>query len=94
VLCPTLALPPQPIDYFRATDDRQAEADAQHAFTPYAAAFNITGQPAASLPLGQTAAGLPIGIMLAGKPAGDAALLALCTQVEAARPWRDRRPTL
>jgi amidase len=94
LLCPTLALPPQPIDYFRSPDDQAEEAQRQHAFTPFTAGFNITGQPAASLPLGVSATGLPLGVMLAGRPAGDAALLSLCAQVEAARPWRDRRPTL
>ena len=56
------------------------------------ALFNLTGQPAVSLPLGWTADGLPVGVMLAGRPAGDAALLSVAAQVEAAAPWRLRRP--
>jgi amidase len=60
-------------------------------FTPIA---NITGQPAISLPLDQTADGLPIGIQLTGPPAGEALLLSLATQLEAARPWADRRASL
>jgi len=57
-------------------------------FTPIA---NITGQPAISLPIDQTADGLPIGIQLTGPPAGEALLLSLATQLEAARLWTGRR---
>jgi amidase len=63
-------------------------------FTPYTALFNVTGQPAVSLPLLQGDDGLPLGIQLAGRPAGEAPLLALAAQIEAARPWADRRPQL
>jgi len=61
-------------------------------FTPYTAIFNVTGQPALSLPLFQGEDGLPTGVQFAGRPAGEATLLALGAQVEAARPWADRRP--
>ncbi len=61
-------------------------------FTPYTAIFNVTGQPAISLPLFHGADGLPTAVQLAGPPAGEATLLALAAQLEAARPWADRRP--
>jgi amidase len=61
-------------------------------FTPYTATFNVTGQPAISLPLFHGEDGLPLGVQLAGKPAGEAELLALAAQLEAARPWAQRRP--
>jgi amidase len=61
-------------------------------FTPYTAIFNVTGQPAISLPLFQGEDGLPVSVQVAGKPAGEAELLALAAQLEAARPWADRRP--
>ena len=61
-------------------------------FTPYTAMFNVTGQPAISLPLFHGEDGLPLGVQLAGKPAGEAELLALAAQLEAARPWAQRRP--
>ena len=61
-------------------------------FTPYTAIFNVTGQPAISLPLFAGEDGLPLGVQLAGRPAGEGALLALAAQLEAARPWSGRRP--
>jgi amidase len=61
-------------------------------FTPYTAIFNVTGQPAVSLPLFHGDDGLPLAVQLAGKPAGEAALLSLAAQLEAARPWAQRRP--
>ena len=61
-------------------------------FTPYTAIFNVTGQPAISLPLVHGEDGLPLAVQLAGKPAGEGELLALAAQLEAARPWAQRRP--
>jgi amidase len=64
------------------------------AFTPYTAIFNVTGQPAISLPLYHGDDGLPAGIQLAGRPADEATLLSLAAQLEAAQPWAGRRPAL
>jgi amidase len=61
-------------------------------FTPYTAIFNVTGQPAISLPLFHGDDGLPLAVQLAGRPADEATLLSLGAQLEAARPWADRRP--
>jgi amidase len=61
-------------------------------FTPYTAIFNVTGQPAISVPLFQGDDGLPLAVQLAGKPAGEGELLSLAAQLEAARPWAERRP--
>jgi amidase len=61
-------------------------------FTPYTAIFNVTGQPAISLPLFHGEDGLPLAVQLAGRPAGEGELLSLAAQLELARPWRGRRP--
>jgi amidase len=61
-------------------------------FTPFTALFNVTGQPAISLPLFHGDDGLPLGVQIAGAPAGEAKLLSLAAQLEAARPWAERRP--
>jgi amidase len=63
-------------------------------FTPYTATFNVTGQPAISLPLFQGDDGLPLGVQLVGAPAREDVLLSLSAQLEAARPWADRLPAL
>jgi amidase len=52
----------------------------------------MTGQPAVSLPLHWTGDGLPVGVSLIGRPAGEASLLTLCAQLEAARPWASLKP--
>lgn len=59
---------------------------------PFNAAFNATGQPAAVVPWGLDEDGLPLSIQLVGRPADEATLLALSTQIEAARPWAQLRP--
>ncbi|MEP6667220.1 MAG: amidase [Nocardioidaceae bacterium] len=83
VLTPTLARPPVLVGELRNDDDPAADFEAQKAFTPYTAAWNVTGMPAVSLPTGWTSSGLPIGTMLAGKPGLDHRLYALAAQVEA-----------
>jgi amidase len=55
---------------------------------------NVTGLPAVSLPLHWSDEGLPVGVQLTGGPWQDGAVLALAGQLEAARPWAERRPPL
>jgi amidase len=56
--------------------------------------WNVTGQPAASVPAGLDDDGLPVGVQLVGRRGEDALLLALSAQIEAVRPWGDRRPAM
>lgn len=92
VLTPTLGLPPQPVEFFAEDGDPAENLRRQVPFSPFTAAYNLTGQPAVSLPLHWTSDGLPIGVSLTGRPAGEAQLISLCAQLEAARPWADRHP--
>ena len=63
-------------------------------FTPYTATWNVTGQPAISLPLFEGEDGLPLNVQVVGPPAREDLLLQLSAQLEQARPWADRRPPL
>jgi amidase len=92
VLTPTLALPPVPIGWQEENVDGALDQLRRNTlFTPFTAVANLTGLPATSLPI-HLADGLPVGVQAIGKPAGEAELIRLAAQIEAARPWRDHRP--
>ena len=61
---------------------------------PFTAMWNAIGQPAASVPAGFTADGVPLAVQLIGRPNDEGTLLSLAAQIEAERPWADRRPCL
>jgi amidase len=94
VLTPTLALPPVAIGWQESVEGAIDQLLRNVEFTPFTAIANLTGLPAMSLPLHWSEDGLPIGVQAIGPPAGDALLLSLAAQVEAAQPWSDRRPPL
>jgi amidase len=62
-------------------------------FIPYTGIFNVTGQPAMSVPLCWNDAGLPIGMQFVGRYADETTLFRLAGQLERAQPWFDRTPT-
>ena len=97
LLTPGLGQRPVPIgtiDPHKEDDPFTALIPDSSDFTPYTAVWNVTGQPAISLPLLQGDDGLPTSIQLVGPPIGEELLLSLSSQIEAERPWADRRPEL
>ena len=63
-------------------------------FSPFTVWFNITGQPAMMLPLGRASNGMPMATQLVGRYGDEATVFRLAAQLEAARPWFDRKPPL
>jgi amidase len=95
LLTPALAERPLQVGEIDAcSDDPWDDFRRSGRFTPYTAIFNVTGQPAISVPLFQGDDGLPLAVQLAGNPAGEAELLSLAAQLEQAQPWAQRRPEL
>jgi amidase len=67
-------------------------ADKTFEFMPYTPVFNVTGQPAMSVPLHWTADGLPVGMHFVGRFGDEATLYRLAGQLERAQPWFERTP--
>jgi amidase len=95
LMTPVLAARPLPIGELHGCGDEPWEdLHRSGRFAPYTALFNVTGQPAISLPVGFGEDGLPTSVQLVGHPLGEETLLQVAAQVEAARPWAERRPLL
>ena len=92
LLAPVCTMTPRPLGWFDTDGDGAEDFERNKRYAAFTALFNVTGQPAVSVPLYWTADGLPIGTMLVGRPADEATLLALSAQLEEARPWADRHP--
>ncbi|MEA2368621.1 MAG: amidase [Thermoleophilaceae bacterium] len=94
LITPTLAKPPIEIGALRPAEGEPPIQMLLNSagWVPFTPVFNVTGQPAISLPLHQSADGLPIGVQFVGAPATEEMLLSLAAQLEQARPWADRRP--
>jgi amidase len=93
LLTPALAERPLPIGTLDPAAPQPMETFTRSGlFTPFTPIINATGQPAVSVPLFQGEDGLPLAVHFVGRPAGEGVLLALAAQLEAARPWSERRP--
>jgi len=95
LLTPVLASRPLPIGALHGCgEDPLADLRRSATFAPYTALFNVTGQPAVSVPVGFGEDGLPTAVQLVGRPLGEETLLQVAAQMEAARPWAGHRPPL
>jgi amidase len=92
LLSPVLAGTQAPVGWFASAPTPAEDFARQASFSPYCASYNISGQPAVSLPVGQDRAGAPIGMMLAAAGGDDALLMAVSAQLEEAMPWAGRHP--
>ena len=93
LLTPTIPTPPWPLLRFEGRGVVGATMGAAD-ITPFTVPWNVSGQPAASIPAGFTDAGLPLAVQLIGRAHDETTLLSLAAQMEAERPWAERRPAL
>jgi amidase len=91
LVTPTVGAPPPELGWFTA-DGAESEGQRVVGFIPYTAQFNMTGQPAVSLPLHWTEAGLPVGVQLVAAYGREDLLVRVAAQLEQAAPWAGRRP--
>jgi amidase len=93
LLTPTLGEPPAPLGTFDSPPGEPLAGIFRAAsYVPFTPPFNVTGQPAMSLPLHWTDAGLPVGVQFVGRFGDEETILALAGQLEHAAPWAGRRP--
>jgi amidase len=90
-LTPTIGRPPPEVGAFRGLSAPEA-FQAMAPLGQFTALFNVSGQPAASIPAGLTEEGWPIGVQLVGRLGHDALVLDLSRELERAMPWTSRRP--
>jgi aspartyl-tRNA(Asn)/glutamyl-tRNA(Gln) amidotransferase subunit A len=90
-----LVTPTEPITAFAAgVEVPEGSAEPRWpSWTPFTYPFNMSHQPAATVPCGWSAAGMPIGVQVVGPRHADVLVLAACAAIEQARPWRDRWPS-
>ncbi len=93
LLCPTLPVPPFAVGQDDA-DPIGGENLGPLQWTRFTYPFNLTGQPAASVPAGWTQSGLPVGLQIIGNRFADLLVLQASRAWEQIQPWSDRRPKL
>jgi amidase len=95
VMLPTLPEGTRQLGYYDMSMDIDSyNAGPMGRDNPYMMPFNVSGQPAMSLPLAMSPKGMPIGVQLVGRPADEATLFDLAGQFEVAAPWWHRRPKI
>ncbi len=95
LLTPTLAQPPVPLGHLdMMMDDLDTYNDRLWRFAAFTYQFNVTGQPAMSVPLSWNEANLPIGVQFVGRYGDEATLYQVAGQLERAQPWHHQRPPI
>jgi amidase/6-aminohexanoate-cyclic-dimer hydrolase len=94
-LAPTLCTPPLRLGEINTmSQDLSQIAPTLRRYMPGTSMFNMSGQPAMSVPLAWNEANLPLGMMFAARLGGEATLFRLAAQLEQARPWKDKKPPI
>ena len=91
LLTPTMSVPAFQVGQFPRVIDGQS-VDPRLGYMPYTPVFNLTGQPAASVPCGFTEDGMPIGLHIVGRRGEEETVLRASAAFEEARPWAHLRP--
>jgi amidase len=93
LLTPTCAEPPPPLGHMTSTAEEPYRGLLRAMpYSAFTSAFNLSGQPAISLPLHWTADDLPVGVQLVAAFGREDLLLQVAAQLEQAAPWKDRQP--
>lgn len=94
-LCPTLCSPPLRIGELNSmSKDLSHIAPILRRYIPATSMFNMSGQPAMSMPLAWNHGGLPLGMMFSARLGDEATLFRLAAQLEQERPWRGKLPPI
>jgi amidase len=94
-LCPTLCSPPLRLGELNSmAQDLSHIAPILRRYMPATSMFNMSGQPAMSVPLAWNQAGLPLGMMFSARFGDEATLIRLAAQLEHERPWKNRLPPI
>jgi amidase len=94
LLTPTIPEVPPVLGSFGSAEDPYGGLAKASGIVPFAVPFNVSGQPAISLPVGWDEGGLPIGVQLVAAFGREDLLVRVAHQLEEARPWADRRPPI
>jgi aspartyl-tRNA(Asn)/glutamyl-tRNA(Gln) amidotransferase subunit A len=94
LLTPTLSVPAFDVSTYQVTEIAGVKGEPALDWTPFTYPFNLTGQPAASVPCGWTEEGLPVGLQIVGGRFADATVLRVAAAFEQAAPWADKYPPL
>ncbi|MDP6474107.1 MAG: amidase family protein [Alphaproteobacteria bacterium] len=93
LLTPTLTVPPFAV-HIQGVEKIDGQIVHPFQWLSFTLPFNMTGQPAASVPAGFTKSGLPVGLQIVGRHLDDPAVMRACANFEKARPWADKWPPL